>query len=148
MLGEIAGWVAAAFTLSAFSMRTMLPLRLSAIAANVAFIIYGVTQGLTPVALLHVVLLPFNLFRLTELLVQSRRLRRARAGELEMDWLKPLMKRRNLKGGEILFRKGDPPDYLYFIANGAVLLEEIDVTVGSGELLGEIAFFSNARDEP
>lgn len=145
-LGEIAGWVAAAFTLSAFSMRTMLPLRLSAIAANISFIVYGTLEGLMPVAVLHVILLPFNLYRLAELLSQTRKMRAARRGDMSLDWLKKLMKRKRMRSGEILFRKGDPPDFLYIIASGSVHLDEIDKTIGAGEVLGEMAFFSEARE--
>ncbi|MFM2119958.1 MAG: hypothetical protein RL722_1426, partial [Pseudomonadota bacterium] len=38
MLTDILGWAAAAMTLLAFSMRTMIPLRMASIVANCCFI--------------------------------------------------------------------------------------------------------------
>ena len=43
-----------------------LPLRLTAIASNVAFIAYAWLNGLTPILLLHGALLPLNVLRLVE----------------------------------------------------------------------------------
>ena len=52
----------------AFYQRRMIPLRAVALGSNVAFIAYGLALGLTPVWLLHAVLLPVNASRLTEAL--------------------------------------------------------------------------------
>jgi hypothetical protein len=56
----VAGWVAAVLVFSAFFMRTMIPLRIVAIASNVAFIAYallglryGVFDRLYPILALH-----------------------------------------------------------------------------------------------
>ena len=62
------GFVAAALVLLAFYQRRMIPLRAVALGSNVAFIAYGLALGLTPVWLLHAVLLPVNASRLTEAL--------------------------------------------------------------------------------
>lgn len=61
------GWAAAALTLASFVSRDMLRLRLLALAANMAFICYGLGAGLWPVASLHMLLVPVNLRRLLEL---------------------------------------------------------------------------------
>jgi hypothetical protein len=61
------GWVAAGLTLLTFSMRGMMALRLTGIAANIAFMSYGVAEGLYPVVALHLMLLPCNLIRLREI---------------------------------------------------------------------------------
>jgi hypothetical protein len=58
------GYLAAALIFTAFLMRTMRPLRLLALGSNVAFIVYGIGLGLTPVWLLHSTLLPLNAWRL------------------------------------------------------------------------------------
>lgn len=65
--GDLAGWLAAALTLAAFLMRSMMALRLAAIAANLCFILYGVLNLAWPVLALHLALLPCNLQRLREL---------------------------------------------------------------------------------
>lgn len=58
------GYAAAAATLMTFAQRRMLPMRLSAIAANLLFMTYGLLGAFYPVFLLHLVLLPLNLLRL------------------------------------------------------------------------------------
>jgi CRP/FNR family cyclic AMP-dependent transcriptional regulator len=61
-----------------FYMKRMLPLRLTAIASNIAFIGYAWASGLTPILVLHATLLPLNLLRLAE---QRRQMARACAIE-------------------------------------------------------------------
>ena len=70
--GDLCGYVAAALVLLTFSLRSMRALRAVAIASNVAFIAYGVAAQLTPIVLLHAVLLPLNLWRLCELTGRRR----------------------------------------------------------------------------
>jgi hypothetical protein len=70
---DFIGWIAAALTLLTFSLRSMMSLRIAAVAANVCFIAYGVTQELYPVIALHSLLIPCNLYRLLELLRDARR---------------------------------------------------------------------------
>jgi hypothetical protein len=63
---EPIGYLASLLVLATFSMRDMVSLRVVAIASNVAFIAYGALAGISPVLLLHVVLLPVNMLRLAE----------------------------------------------------------------------------------
>jgi hypothetical protein len=63
---EPIGYLASLLVLATFSMRDMVSLRVVAIASNVAFIAYGALAGISPVLLLHVVLLPMNTLRLAE----------------------------------------------------------------------------------
>jgi hypothetical protein len=143
---ELLGWAAAAFTLLAFSMRTMLPLRSAAVVSNVFFISYGAVGGLTPVLVLHLLLLPFNILRLVELLRTRRSIERARKGVVDARWLRNLTTaRKNFPAGSVVFRKGDPPDFIYYVLSGRVGLEGVDVELGQGEVFGEIAFFTDAR---
>ncbi|RZI73095.1 MAG: hypothetical protein EOP80_12500 [Variovorax sp.] len=58
------GYLAAFLVLAAFCMRDMTALRVLAFASNLAFIGYAASAGLQPVLLLHIVLLPVNLWRL------------------------------------------------------------------------------------
>ena len=60
------GFLAAGATLFTFAQKRMLPMRLSAVAANGLFIVYGLLGPFYPVFLLHFVLLPLNLYRLYE----------------------------------------------------------------------------------
>ena len=63
---DVLGWAAAALTLLAFSCNDLLRLRYSALAANAAFIAYGLAAGLWPVLALHFVLVPMNVWRLLQ----------------------------------------------------------------------------------
>jgi hypothetical protein len=68
LTGEVVGWLAAGLALLTFSMRSMIGLRLAALGAKLCFIAYGGLSGLYPVLVLHVLLVPCNLYRLIELL--------------------------------------------------------------------------------
>jgi hypothetical protein len=70
---DLIGWVAAALSLLTFSMRSMVNLRIAALATNLCFIAYGLAQDLYPVIALHSLLIPCNLYRLLELLRRARR---------------------------------------------------------------------------
>lgn len=62
---EPIGYFASALVLATFCMRDMVALRCMGIASNVAFIAYGGLADLGPVLLLHLLLLPVNVLRLT-----------------------------------------------------------------------------------
>jgi len=53
---------------------------------------------------------------------------------------------RELAAGTRVFARGEAPDRVYYIATGAVTLEEPGLTIGAGEVLGEIAFLTGARE--
>lgn len=76
---DVIGWLAAALTLLTFLMSSMVPLRLVALAANAAFILYGALTGIYPVVALHTLLIPCNLWRLRQLL-------QTRGGMQDLDW--------------------------------------------------------------
>lgn len=69
---EMVGYVASGLVLATFYMRDMIPLRIVALASNVAFIAYGVALHLTPIWVLHVLLLPMNGCRLAQALRTPR----------------------------------------------------------------------------
>lgn len=62
------GYLASSLVLVAFAVKDIIPLRMIAIASNVAFLSYGIALGLTPVWVLHALLLPLNTWRLMEAL--------------------------------------------------------------------------------
>ena len=73
----------------------------------------------------------------------TRRVRTAAAaGDLSGVWLKPYMRRKRLKAGDVLFRKGDAADHLYFLVEGRIEFVEIAQVMDPGSLFGEIAFFA------
>jgi hypothetical protein len=64
---EAFGYVASALVLTTFSMSSMRRLRLTAIASNVAFLLYAWATHLFPILVLHGILLPLNIVRLAQL---------------------------------------------------------------------------------
>ncbi len=144
---ELLGWAGSAATLAAYSMKTMLPLRIAAVLSSVFFISYYGIIGIWPSLALELVLLPFNLYRAWQILSLRRKVEAARAEQIDdFSVLKAYGKSRDLEAGMTIFRRGDAPDHLYLIEKGQVYLEEIDVTLGAGEIFGEIAFFSDAKE--
>jgi hypothetical protein len=77
---EPIGYLASLLVLATFSMRDMVSLRVVAIASNVVFITYGALAEVSPVLLLHVVLLPVNALRLAESVRSALRARAATVG--------------------------------------------------------------------
>jgi CRP-like cAMP-binding protein len=69
----------------------------------------------------------------------------ARSSGSLRDWLLPHMTDELRRKGEILFRRGDPGEALYYIQQGRIALKEIGEVIGEGELLGEIGIFAPGR---
>ena len=144
-LGILLGATASTLTLVSFSMKSMLPLRAFALASNLFFIAYGYLDLLWPVLILHACLLPLNVKRLLDILKLTADIKRATEISPVSQWLLPHMNRRLVKAGEVLFRKGDTADSMFYVASGELRMEGVDQRIGSGELIGEIGLFSPDR---
>ena len=142
---QLIGYVASLLVISTFCMKTMIPLRCAAVGSNVAFLTYGYLAGLAPVFVLHIVLLPINILRLYQMHQLIERVRRASTGDYSIKWLVPFMTTQEFDQGDVLFRKDEEADQLYYLERGTVRLPEIGRTVGPGEILGEIGIFSPAK---
>ena len=68
LLTDVLGYAAAALVLATFSVRSIVPLRMVAIASNLLFIAYAASAHLLPVLVLHALLLPLNAWRLRQAL--------------------------------------------------------------------------------
>jgi hypothetical protein len=141
----VIGFVAAGLVIATLSMRTMVPLRIVGIASNCAFVTYGILFGSVPTVVLHTILLPLNIYRLREMLNLVKQVKVAAQGDMSMDWLKPFMSKRSIKAGDILFQKGDEADHVYFVVSGRLHLNEIDIDVLPGSVVGELGMLAPAR---
>ncbi|HET9619003.1 MAG TPA: cyclic nucleotide-binding domain-containing protein [Pseudolabrys sp.] len=141
-LVDVAGYVAAVLVFLTFYMKTMIPLRLVGICSNCVFIIYAYFGTLYPVLILHIILLPLNLLRLREMLRLTKQVSAATRADLSMDWLKPFTSTRQLETGDVLFRKGDRADAMFFIVSGAYRLVEIGVQLPQGQVVGELGLLA------
>ena len=142
----VIGFLAAGLVIATLSMRTMIPLRMVGIASNVAFISYGLLFGSVPTVMLHGILFPLNIYRLREMYILIRQVEAASKGDMSLDWLKPFMTERAITAGETLFRKGDQADHLYFVVTGKLRLEEINVALAPGAVVGELGMLAPNRE--
>lgn len=143
--GEVLGYLASILVFTTFYMKTMVPLRLTAIASNFVFIGYGAVEGLNPVLVLHLALLPLNARRYLQIRTMMHRLEPLRTRSENFTALVPHMLRLRMNKGEVIFRNGDRAEAIYYIARGRVALPELGATVGDGGLIGEIDVFSSRR---
>jgi hypothetical protein len=136
------GYFAALLVLATFSMKTMLPLRITGILSNCAFIAYGYFAAALPVVVLHLILLPLNSLRLYQMWMLVKRVQDASSGNQSMDWLKPYMSRRRYRLGDVVFQKDDTADQMFYTMTGRYRLVEIESDVGPGQVIGELGFLS------
>lgn len=108
MIMQLAAWVAAILVFLAFFMKTMIPLRIVAIASNVAFIgyaslgiYYGIFEKVLPILVLHVALLPLNVLRLYQITHLVRRIREASLDEDALEYLVPYMRKEFLNSRNV-----------------------------------------------
>lgn len=82
--------------------------------------------------------------RIAERLGAIRQVQLDRAGEpgALLDWLLPYVTCEHRRAGEVLFRRGERGNCLYFVQRGRIQLSELRTGVGDGELLGEVGVFS------
>lgn len=142
---EAVGWLAAALKLSTFSMKSMIPMRVLAMASSVCFIIYSGVFQIWPLLAIELILLSMNAYRLYEI-IALRRLVTHMTDESESDFSAAMAygKKRVIQAGDILFKKGDRVDSLYYIAEGRVKVEDQNVSVAAGNIFGEMAFFNKS----
>ncbi|MEJ2378994.1 MAG: cyclic nucleotide-binding domain-containing protein, partial [Pseudolabrys sp.] len=115
-------------------------LRVYGILSALFFMAYGVLAGVISTFLMYFMLLPINSFRLFQITKLLKKARVAVKGDLSIDWLKPFMRARNYKHGDVLFHKGDVAHEMYLIVSGKFLVKEIGVELEPGRLLGELGF--------
>ena len=139
---DLVGWCAGALVLATFYLRTMIPLRAVAVVSNIAFVAYGSFTGAIPIIVLHCLLLPLNVVRLREMRSLIKRVKIASHGDLSVAMLVPYMKIRHAPAGTRLFGKGDYAGELLYILKGSVRIENKDVLVQQGQLVGEMGLFS------
>ena len=142
---DLLGYIAAFLVFLTFSMKTMVPLRIVGICSNVFFIAYGYLAPAYPLFVLHIALLPLNIFRLRQMLSLVRQIGDATKGDLNMDWLKPFTTKRTVTAGDFLFRKTDKADAMYFVMSGEFQIPDLGVSIGPGEVIGELGLLDPDR---
>ena len=139
---ETIGYVGTALTISASAMSTMIPLRIVALLASCVVITYGFLIGSMPVVLTECIQIPFNAWRLWQMVRLVRDVEKAASGDLSLDWLKAFGTVRRFKAGETIFRKGDPADEMFTIQAGLFRIPESGIELRAGAVVGELGMLS------
>ena len=137
------GYAAVVSSIVTCAMKTMIPLRVVSMTCNALFIIYGFFGGIYPTLILNSILLPLNTLRLQQMrkLIQDVEAA-ASAGETSIDWLKPFMVKRSFRKGDIVFRKGDVADAMYYSVTGRYRLAEMGVDIPTGQVFGDLGLLA------
>jgi hypothetical protein len=145
-LAHLAAAIAVGLVMAGALARTMTPLRWLAAGSNVGLMIYGALHPSPITFFVAAALLPVNLYRAIEVTKLTRRVHRAEAAADHAGlWLKPYMKAKKLKAGQILFSKGDLAEHLFLLVEGEMELVELGKVLEPGRIFGEIALFSPDR---
>lgn len=139
---DVLGMGAGALVLATFYLKTMIPLRVVAIASNVAFAAYGALAGAMPIVIPHLLLLPLNALRLHQMRALIARVKRAARGDLSLDMMVPYMNVRTYGAGTRLFSRGDPAEEVFLVMKGRVRIEGKGVVIKPGQLVGEMGLFA------
>ncbi len=139
---DLVGYLGGAVTVWGLYQKTMIPLRIGAVAGNVGFMAFGLLVSSYPTLILHTLLLPLNVYRMIQMIRLIREIREAASQTSNLDPLIPYMKEKREAAGSVLFRIEDAPDRMIVIKSGTVRLDEIDVRCGAVDVLGEIAAFT------
>jgi CRP/FNR family cyclic AMP-dependent transcriptional regulator len=139
---DLPGYLGAALLVISFLMRRIIPLRIVTIASNVSFIAYSRLTGQTPALVLYVLLLVVNAVRLQQMRQLIRRVQAASQGEQTLGALKPFMRRRRYKAGQIVFHRNDVADSLYYVVSGKFCVAGIGVLLEKGAYVGELGLLA------
>jgi CRP/FNR family cyclic AMP-dependent transcriptional regulator len=147
-LPEILGYAALVLLIAGFFMKTIIWLRLLAVASNAAVVLYGVIVPHPLILVLGLAMLAVNVWRLIEmrrLVGAASAATAAQGAPISVDWILPFMRPIDIPQGHVLFRKGEIADAMYFISSGKVKIDELNVEIGKGSLFGEIGILSVDR---
>ena len=143
-LGYVFGFIGAALMVASYLMKSMLPLRMVALSANVFLVVYAVLQAPVswPTVALYVAMIPINLKKVVEIRKLIRAIENAKADTPISEWLLPHMTRRQAKAGQTLWNKGDRATEMLYVESGRLNMIEYDESIGAGAILGEIGLFA------
>ena len=141
---ELVGYANAVLGVAMLMMRTMIPLRIAGILHNVVSIMFGTLAGVYP---MHGAALQSccrsTATACTKCESSSARSRKPAAGDHSMEWIKPFTTKRDVKAGQVLFRKGDVADRMYFVVSGKFVVARTRTSRSvNGAVVGELAFLA------
>src|SRR6478672_10212609 len=147
--GTAGALFASIFAVATTTMRTMIPLRVFGILANVVLIVTAVPTHNYLVMGVQTVMLFVNSYRLHQMLQLVRDVKKSVNSDLSMEWLKPFMTERKCVAGEVLFYKDEKAESMFYIVSGRFQLVESGIELPVGAIVGELGMLSpsNARTQ-
>ena len=140
--GTAGALFASIFVVATTTMRTMIPLRVFGILANVVLIVTAIPSHNFLVMGVQVVMLLVNSYRLHQMLQLVRDVKKSVNSDLSMEWLKPFMTKRPCKAGEVLFYKDEKAEDMFYIVSGRYRLVESGIELPVGAIVGELGMLS------
>ncbi len=140
--GTLGTLFASVFVVATTTMRTMIPLRVFGILANVVLIATAIPSHNYLTIVLQAVMLSLNSYRLHQMLQLVRDVKKSVNSDLSMEWLKPFMTERNCATGEMLFYKDEKADSMFYIVSGRFQLVESGIELPAGAIVGELGMLS------
>ncbi|TKS62060.1 MAG: hypothetical protein EWM73_02844 [Nitrospira sp.] len=141
-IGYVCGFIGAGLTLASYTMKSMIPLRLVALAANVFFVAYGWLEAALPSLLLYSAMILINTKKAWDIRKLVRAIENAKSDAPMAEWLLPHMTRRQAKAGHTLWKKGDVSTEMVYLESGTLSLVEHQEQLAPGSLVGEIGLFA------
>jgi len=139
---EFVGVAAAVASLYAAHAKTIIPLRVAAIVANLLGMTYSYMHGTYPTFVLNALLLPLNAWRLHQMLKLIRDIGTAIERDMNVDWLLRYMRPKRYKANDLMMERGEYATEAFYVVSGEVEIVELNQTCGTGTLLGEIGLFT------
>jgi len=132
----------AVFYIISMSMKTAIPLRIMSLVSAVCLLTASILTWSVLAIALYAVLLPVHSIRLYQMLDLIKKVRAAAGTDLSMDWLRPYMKKRKYRNGDILFRKGDPAEEIFLVGKGRYRVLELGHELAPGQIFGELGLLT------
>ena len=140
--GTAGALFATIFVVATTTMKTMIPLRVFGILANVILILTAIPARNYLVMVVQLAMLLVNSYRLHQMLQLVRDVKKSVNSDLSMEWLKPFMTERNCAAGEILFYKDEKAEDMLYIVSGKFKLVESGIVLPVGAIVGELGMLS------
>jgi CRP-like cAMP-binding protein len=140
--GTAGALFASIFVIATTTMKTMIPLRVFGIVANIVLFVTAIPTHNYLVMVVQSAMLLMNSYRLHQMLQLIRDVKRSVNSDLSLDWLKPFMTERNYAAGEVLFYKDEKAEDMLYIVSGRFRLVESGIELPVGAIVGEFGMLS------
>jgi hypothetical protein len=140
---NLMGVIGAIFYITSMSMKTVIPLRIAAIASALFFLCSGIFAHWLPAIILYAVLLPLNSFRLYQMMDLIRKVRSATGDDTSMEWLHSFMTSRSYHKGDVIFHKGDVAFEMFLAVTGKYRVPELNLEIGPAHVFGEMGLVTS-----